>query len=122
MAKQFEAVKLLASNATNFSKRDAFAAINGLVEKVSDLKLKGPSFEALLAIGEAVGPQFVMNLLHKKAANHKNPKVIGAWLLGAEISNLEEQSCQSQFMTCRMVHVLSSPCLPTIIHMTRCRS
>jgi cytoskeleton-associated protein 5 len=31
--------------------------------------------EALTAMSEAVGPQFVMAELHKRAAAHKNPKV-----------------------------------------------
>jgi len=43
--------------------------------QVSDMKLKGPSFETLTIIAEAVGPQFVGTMLHKKAAAHKNPKV-----------------------------------------------
>ena len=32
-------------------------------------------FEALTLISEAVGPSFVMALLHKRAAANKNPKV-----------------------------------------------
>ena len=43
--------------------------------QVSDMKLKGPSFETLSTLAEAVGPQFVASMLHKKAAAHKNPKV-----------------------------------------------
>ena len=33
--------------------------------------------EALTAMSEAVGPQFVMAELHKRAAANKNPKVGG---------------------------------------------
>ena len=36
----------------------------------------------LLAISEAVGPQYVALQLHKKAAAHKNPKVLRAIPLG----------------------------------------
>lgn len=43
--------------------------------QVSDMKLKGPSFETLTVIAEAVGPHFVASMLHKRAAAHKNPKV-----------------------------------------------
>lgn len=50
----------------------------GAIEKLADLKLKGPAVELLLALSEAVGPQFVAVQLHKKAAAHKNPKV-GMW-------------------------------------------
>jgi hypothetical protein len=45
--------------------------------QVSDMKLKGPSFETLSTLAEAAGPQFVASMLHKKAAAHKNPKVGG---------------------------------------------
>ena len=42
--------------------------------------------EALTAISEAVGPQFVMAQLHKRAAGNKNPKVLSealAWIADA---------------------------------------
>jgi len=38
-------------------------------------------YEGLTAISEAVGPQFVMAELHKRAAANKNPKV-GCWGIG----------------------------------------
>ena len=46
-----------------------------VVVQVADLKLKSPSFTTLSCLAEAVGPQFIMAQLHKKAAAHKNPKV-----------------------------------------------
>jgi len=46
------------------------------VDKVSDPKLKGAAGEALTALSESVGPQFVCTQLHKKAAAHKSPKVL----------------------------------------------
>ncbi|KAL6753732.1 armadillo-type protein [Haematococcus lacustris] len=76
MAKQFEVVRVLADTAPNFSKRDGYAAVCGLIEKVADMKLKGPSFDALMAISEALSPAFTATLLHKKAAVHKNPKIL----------------------------------------------
>lgn len=57
------------------NKKAAFIAMGGLVDKMSDIKLKGPSGEALFAIAENISPQFVFTQLHKKAAGHKNPKV-----------------------------------------------
>ncbi len=39
------------------------------------MKLKTSSADTLLTVAEAVGPQFVMGQLHRKAAGHKNPKV-----------------------------------------------
>ncbi len=57
------------------SKRDAFVALPGLADKMADMKLKGPAGDALTAMSEACGPQFVCTQLHNKAASHKNPKV-----------------------------------------------
>ena len=74
LGKVFEVITLLVNN-SNVSKKDAFTAIGGLVDKMSDIKLKAPAGEALFAISETHGPQFVFIQLHKKAANHKNPKV-----------------------------------------------
>jgi hypothetical protein len=75
MAKQFEVMAVLAKEAEAFSKKDAYVAMAGLVDKVADVKLQGPAQEALSNMAEAVGPQFVFSQLHKKAASHKNPKV-----------------------------------------------
>eukprot|EP00798_Chlamydomonas_sp_ICE-L_P001437 gene1437-32811_t len=67
MAKMFEVVKIAADTAPSFSKRDAFSALDALTEKLSDMKLKGPSSEALLSISDAHGPKWLAALLHKKA-------------------------------------------------------
>ena len=75
LGKAFEVITQLVNTST-VSKKDAFMAIGGLVDKMSDIKLKGPAGDALFAISEALGPQFVFTQLHKKAASHKNPKVI----------------------------------------------
>jgi cytoskeleton-associated protein 5 len=37
---------------------------------------QGPATEMLLAASEAVGPSFVAACLHRRAAAHKNPKVL----------------------------------------------
>lgn len=73
LGKAFEVVTHLVNN-SNVSKKDAFTAIGGLVDKISDIKLKSQAGEALFAISETINPQFVFIQLHKKAANHKNPK------------------------------------------------
>ena len=91
MARQFELIRSLATDCPSFSKRDGFVALGGLIEKLSDLKLKGPSFDTLLAISEAVGPQFVCSEMHKKAVVHKNPKVCGqrlGYFLGFRVSQV----------------------------------
>jgi len=71
----FELIALLATESSKLSKKDAFTAITGLVDKMSDIKLKGPAGEALTAMSEALGPQFIFTQLHKRAAAQKNPKV-----------------------------------------------
>lgn len=71
----FELIALLANESSKLSKKDAFTAISGLVDKMSDIKLKSSAGDALTAMSEALGPQFVFTQLHKKAAVHKNPKV-----------------------------------------------
>ncbi|KAL4854812.1 hypothetical protein ACK3TF_004509 [Chlorella vulgaris] len=73
--KEFEVVTLLA-RCPAFGKRDAYASLGGLVDKVHELKHKMQVCEALTAISEAVGPSFVMAELHKRAAANKNPKVL----------------------------------------------
>lgn len=75
LGKSFEVVTQLVATC-GVSKKDAFTAIGGLVEKVADIKLKAPAAEALFAISETLGPQFTCTQLHKKAAAHKNPKVL----------------------------------------------
>jgi hypothetical protein len=77
MAKQFEVLRLLAANpAAPFTRRDALVAANGALDKLSDIKLRGPAAELLFACAEAAGTQWLSALVHKKASAHKNPK---AW-------------------------------------------
>jgi cytoskeleton-associated protein 5 len=74
LARSFDVMAILAST-WPLGKRDAFIALAGLVDKMADMKLKGPAGDALTALSEACSPQFVCTQLHKKAAAHKNPKV-----------------------------------------------
>lgn len=89
MGKQFEVIRVLATDAPNFGRRDACVGINGIFEKMSDMKLKGPGSGALTAMAEAVGPAFVATLLHNKAAKHTNPKLL-AEVLGWISTSIEE--------------------------------
>ncbi|KAF6262791.1 armadillo-type protein [Scenedesmus sp. NREL 46B-D3] len=61
MSRQFEVVRCCAAY-PSFGKTEAL--------------LKEGAFQMLLAAAEAVGPQLVASLLHKRAAAHKNPKVL----------------------------------------------
>ena len=73
MGLTFEVVNHLV-NTGLVNKKAAFIAMGGLVDKMSDIKLKGPAGEALFAIAENISPQFAVTQLHKKASAHKNPK------------------------------------------------
>ena len=75
LGKAFELVNQLAGSDVALSKKDAFVAVGGMVPKLSDSKLKGPAFNALSALAEVVGPQFICAQLHKQASAQKNPKV-----------------------------------------------
>lgn len=72
LSKQFELVALMAQQCSSFSKREGLVGISGCIERLSDIKLKGPANNTLMAIAEACGPQFVLNLLHKKATGGLN--------------------------------------------------
>ena len=73
--KAFEAIVGLVNKTTALAKKAGFVAMGGVVDKLSDAKLKGGACDVLTALSEAVGPQFVCAQLHKKAAAHKSPKV-----------------------------------------------
>lgn len=76
LAKAFQLIQGIAEcEAVPLGKKEAFTAIQGLVPKLADSKLKGPACEALSSLSEAVGPQFVCAQLHKQAGLQKNPKV-----------------------------------------------
>jgi len=75
LGKAFELITQIAASEVSLTKKDAFLAVGGLVPKLSDTKLKGPAFDALSALAEVVGPQFVCGQLHKQASLQKNPKV-----------------------------------------------
>ena len=81
LAKVFEVFGSLAAKAPKFSKRDGAIAVQGLAEKIADVKLRAPASAALTAVAEALGPKFVMAQLHKRTASHKNPKVTAESLL-----------------------------------------
>jgi hypothetical protein len=83
LSKQFELVALVAQECPAFGKREGLVGISGCVDKLSDIKLKGPANSALMAIAEAVGPQFVAGLVHKKAAGARRGCGCGGGWMGA---------------------------------------
>ena len=75
----FEVFGSLAAKAPKFSKHDGAIAVQGLAEKIADVKLRAPASAALTAVAEALGPKFVTS--DYKTASHKNPKVTTESLL-----------------------------------------
>lgn len=75
LGKAFETISTLVNLTSALSKKASYVALGGVVDKLSDTKLKGASCDVLTALCEAVGPQFVCAQLHKKASAHKSPKV-----------------------------------------------
>ena len=88
LAKAYEGVTAMVSQAASTSKKDAFTALGGVVDKMSDVKLRTAACGLLDALAEAVGPQFVCAQLHKKAAAHKSPKVCYRLRLEAGVGRL----------------------------------
>ena len=75
-AKCFEIIAFLARNAPEYRKLFAAISMEAVVSKVADPKLKTSAADVLTAWSEAVGPKFVVAQLYKRAAPHKNPKVL----------------------------------------------
>ncbi|KAG1659479.1 hypothetical protein FOA52_005506 [Chlamydomonas sp. UWO 241] len=75
MAKQFDVIAACAQS-DDFGRTEAFVGVTAAVEKLADLKLKGPGCTMLTAAAEAVGPSFIATTVHRKASVHKNPKVL----------------------------------------------
>lgn len=73
-AKMLQLITTIAQSSPQVGRRDSFVAISGFSDRMADAKLKGPCCEALTALSEAAGPQFVSTQLHSKAAAHKSPK------------------------------------------------
>jgi hypothetical protein len=97
MAKQFEVVRVLALTAPGFSKRDAYVAISGLVDKVSMALLKN-----------AVG------------WTRKRDRAEMSWLLAALIKSKPENG---RGMVCKLVllQLLLIPHLGCFVAVYHCR-
>ena len=104
LGKAFEIIKQVSEAESGFGKKDAFVAVTGLVAKLSDTKLKAPACEALSALAETVGPQFVCAQVHKQAAAQKNPKVFHSPLY-PPISKKEEVW---EYLPCSLVGICSA--------------
>ena len=73
LGKAFEVITFL-SNTSTVSKKDAFMAIGGLVDKMSDIKLKGPAGETLTAFSEALGPPVRLHAAAQEGLRTQEPQ------------------------------------------------
>jgi cytoskeleton-associated protein 5 len=73
-AKCFEVLSFLAREVQDFTRQAAMLAMDAVVGKVADPKLKGAAADVLTAWAEALGPRFIAAQLYKRTAAHKNPK------------------------------------------------
>ncbi|KAL6766815.1 TOG1 [Auxenochlorella protothecoides x Auxenochlorella symbiontica] len=82
--KVYEVIAALAAGP--LSRRDAGIAVEGMAEKIAELKHRLPVIAGLDAVSEAVGPGFVCTTLQRLAGAAKNPKVPAealAWVAAA---------------------------------------
>lgn len=69
------------SKSTDFGFAHASCIVQGAVEKIHEIKHRSQATTALIVACERVGPKYVILLVHEKAANHKNPKVLSECLI-----------------------------------------
>ncbi|XP_078348745.1 cytoskeleton-associated protein 5-like isoform X2 [Oculina patagonica] len=83
---KFALCQYIAQNVKTFSKRSAFYALDGLVDKIGDIKLKDVSKEAITTFAEVISLNYISLKVSKHAGSQKNPKVLAEslnWLSDA---------------------------------------
>ncbi len=81
MIRVIQIVQRIASLSKAFARRHAAYGMEGIVEKLTDNKIKKTGVECLAVFCEVLGPQTVFGLIYKICVNHKTPKVISEALL-----------------------------------------
>ncbi|XP_022781710.1 cytoskeleton-associated protein 5-like [Stylophora pistillata] len=83
---KFALCQYIARNIKSFSKRSAFYALDGLVDKIGDIKLKEASKETLTTFSEVISLNYISLKVSKHSGSQKNPKVLAEslnWLSDA---------------------------------------
>lgn len=75
MKAKFQLITALAEKSKTFGKKSTHNVIPALVDKFSDLKLKGQCSETLLMIAERMTLNYTSLQVMKSAFDHKSPKV-----------------------------------------------
>ncbi|GKV26713.1 hypothetical protein SLEP1_g35961 [Rubroshorea leprosula] len=76
-----EVITFLASTAKRFPKKCVVLCLQGISERVADIKTRAHAMKCLTTFSEAVGPGFLFERLYKIMKDHKNPKVLSEGLL-----------------------------------------
>ncbi|CAI5527573.1 unnamed protein product, partial [Closterium sp. Naga37s-1] len=86
LQKMLECVSALADKVDRFPKKCVVLCIEGLIERVGDIKTRIQSTACLTTLAECVGPQFIFTRSIPIVSAHKNPKVLAesiTWMVTA---------------------------------------
>lgn len=76
-----ELITYIASTVKRFPRRCVVLCLQGLSERVADIKTRSHAMKCLTSFAEAVGPSFIFERLYKIMKEHKNPKVLSEGIL-----------------------------------------
>ncbi|XP_019170142.1 PREDICTED: protein MOR1-like [Ipomoea nil] len=71
----------ISSKASKLPKKCVVLCLQGIAERVADIKTRAQAMKCLTSFCEAVGPGFVFERLYKIMKEHKNPKVLSEGIL-----------------------------------------
>ncbi|CAI5931170.1 unnamed protein product [Closterium sp. NIES-64] len=86
LQKMLECVSALADKVDRFPKKCVVLCIEGLIERVGDIKTRIQATACLTTLAECVGPQFIFTRSIPIVSAHKNPKVLAesiTWMVTA---------------------------------------
>ncbi|KAJ8545561.1 hypothetical protein K7X08_018144 [Anisodus acutangulus] len=76
-----EVITHIASTAAKYPKKCVVLCIQGVSERVADIKTRAQAMICLTTFCEAVGPGFIFERLYKIMKEHKNPKVLSEGIM-----------------------------------------
>ncbi|KAK4347121.1 hypothetical protein RND71_033460 [Anisodus tanguticus] len=76
-----EVITHIASTASKYPKKCVVLCIQGVSERVADIKTRAQAMICLTTFCEAVGPGFIFERLYKIMKEHKNPKVLSEGIM-----------------------------------------
>lgn len=76
-----EVVIYTSSKVTPFPKRCVVLCLQGICEKLAEIRTRPHALKCLTVLSEAVGPGFIFERLYSTLKEHKNPKVLSEGIL-----------------------------------------